>query len=606
MLNTQSLPSGIVSNYVLQNNSSLDNLLDIKIVKNHIKRVNEIKNQIDDNLPKIRQLEAKLDDDIRKIEREKSKNKTPKELNDLENKKITIFVEYLKQKALLNYVGNDIVFFDKSRGYFLKISKETKTIDDKEVEYRLTETLNKETIGRLFDDEAKTKLNKVLPQKELNYLIKWLNNYKKIFNPKKPKLKNGYFNTYEPCGFLEVEVENTYDLDFFIDVVMSERYPHIKALYENIAPIRDELKYKLNWFSSILNTGLKLRNCPTHIGAEGTGKGVEQTLLIEFAFMTENCYTITNDDLNTNFNSFLEDKLFLYFNETKGNFEKSSTQADKVKPIITDNTLSINPKNEKQYKIDNFANCQMSSNHQEPIAIGSNDRRYSIIETSNKKLVDIAREKFNLSIDDYINKIIEEREAFLIELKCIKYDLKLAKSLIENDKKDRIKEATNTQKDLLKDKILNQDVEWFRDKLDDLMELKGNSVMIEREEKRVIYNDVGDKKIHCEPIPFKESNSELMNMFLKEVEQGVFTNYSLRWFSEFYELDNLKGDKKFGEFWNTVINKGTHLNVKNSDFKTIRLRILKTKETPREIFIKEVEYQFNETYSTIVKIEDIF
>ena len=478
MLNTQFLPIGIVSNNDLQNNS----LLDMETIKNYIKQVNKIKNQIDDNLPKLQALESRLDDYLKKVDREKSKNKTPKELHDLENKKITIFIEYLKQKALLNYVGDDIVFFDKSRGYFLKISKEIKTIDDKEIEYRITETVNKETIARMFDDEAKKKLNKVLSSKDLNFLIKWLNNYKKIFNPKKPKLKNGYFNTYEPCGFLEVDVKNIYDLDFFIDVVMSKRYPHIKALYENIAPTRKELSYKLNWFSTILNTGLKLRNCPVHLGAEGTGKGVEQSLIIGFACMPENCYTITNDDLNTNFNSFLEDKLFLYFNETKGNFEKSSTQADKVKPIITDTILSINPKNEKQYKIDNFANCQMSSNHQEPIAVGSNDRRYSFIETSHKKLNDVAKEKFNLSIDGFIENLINERETFLIELKCVKYDLELAKSLLENDKKDRIKESTNTQKDLLKDKILNKDVEWFKDKLDDLMELKGNSVMIEKEE----------------------------------------------------------------------------------------------------------------------------
>ena len=99
----------------------------------------------------------------------------------------------------------------------------------------------------------------------------------------------------------------------------------------------------------------------------------------------------------------------------------------------------------------------------------------------------------------------------------------------------------------------------------------------------------------------------MMKCFLKEVKQGVFTNYCLKWFSEFYELDNLKSDKKFGEFWNSIINKTSIINTFNNNAKgTIRLRILNTKETPKNIFIKNIEFQFNDTYSTIIKVEDIF
>jgi len=69
--------------------------------------------------------------------------------------------------------------------------------------------------------------------------------------------------------------------------------------------------------------------------------------------------------------------------EFKSNF-------DKIKSLITDPRISIEPKNVDNYQIDNISNFLLFSNHRDSIIVEERDRRYAVFEMSVVHLNDTA------------------------------------------------------------------------------------------------------------------------------------------------------------------------------------------------------------------------
>ena len=56
---------------------------------------------------------------------------------------------------------------------------------------------------------------------------------------------------------------------------------------------------------------------------------------------------------------------------------------DKIKPIITDATITIEPKGVNKYQIDNIANLAAFTNHRDSLPMEESDRRYACFGMSN-------------------------------------------------------------------------------------------------------------------------------------------------------------------------------------------------------------------------------
>jgi len=574
------------------------------LIETYKKRIKEFQNQLNEDAKIIEALEDKFnslkDSILSSEELSKSEKSTAIQKG---------FVTYLIEKAKLNRVGKAIIFFDKSQGKFVELSRVKKedTQSGETREERILEYLEDKTVKKLINLEAKRIIKNILPQKIIAVIIEWLDPYTKVFAPLQKKMYGDFYNVYTPNGFLEVKVKNIIELDNFANNIMPNKYPFINALFNNLAPKEEERKYLLNWLSYILNTSNKTRNAIALIGIQGSGKGVLQEQIIEYAINPDNSYTVTNDDLKAQFNGYVENRLFLFFNEIKTSFSETSTQADKIKPMITDSRISMNDKYLKQKSMDNYANCMFFSNHDLPFQIEEKDRRYSVIKTEHKTLSVVAKEKFGVTIKKFIEVLKKERDSFLVEMKMLKLTEeteKLALGLLDNETKKKIKEQTNTMRDIIKEKILDRDERWFEQIISDSIEGIENEKTKDKMIEKVIHSEItGEDTVISIPLIFQYTNVEYKSYLIDEVKQGIFSNETLRWFTKIYEIESANSNHKFGKFWNLIINSADTYHISdNGKQKSIKLRLLNmSKIDVAEIMIHGDTYTLKEGTTKVLE-----
>ena len=92
--------------------------------------------------------------------------------------------------------------------------------------------------------------------------------------------------------------------------------------------------------------------------------------------------------VTTNFNAFLENALFVVFEEADTrSVENRAELSAKLKHWITDSTIEINQKGVATYSAENYTNFLFFSNERTPVVVSSTDRRYNIAERQEQRLV---------------------------------------------------------------------------------------------------------------------------------------------------------------------------------------------------------------------------
>jgi len=289
-----------------------------------------------------------------------------------------------------------------------------------------------------------------------------------VFLPNKPKFfkknMNKYFNLFRENEILATrhiikKEDRLKELNF-------SKYPNIKILLDNLFPTKEYLNYFINWLSAIANTLEKNRTAIILKGIQGTGKGLLSELIIQHLFNFDNCITIGNDTLMSRFNEELENILFVFANEIKGNFKDGNTSFEKLKMWITDKEILIEGKNLKPKKIQNFFNLMIFSNNDTPLQIQPSDRRYTAITTKNFKIDDVVGVE---KMDNFMTNIKKERKAFLLDLIKFDYSNYKASQVLENDDKTAIVEASIPKIELLASWLKDGDIERIKEGIKDLV-----------------------------------------------------------------------------------------------------------------------------------------
>lgn len=169
-------------------------------------------------------------------------------------------------------------------------------------------------------------------------------------------------------------------------------------------------------------------------GEQGTGKGVLGRTVADF-FGAHGLHLTSTRDLTGNFNAHLQSACFVFGDEV---FASSDTrEIGKFKTLITEKTLTIEPKGHDQFTVPNRLSIIMASNAEHPVHVEPSDRRFIVVDVSSAKANDA----------DYFGALFGElgaggREAFLHHL--------LALELGDwHPQKDRIETlATSEQKKL--------------------------------------------------------------------------------------------------------------------------------------------------------------
>lgn len=219
---------------------------------------------------------------------------------------------------------------------------------------------------------------------------------------------NGEFNMFK--GFKSKQVQ---------DVNMTLIYPVLKHIKECWACGDDNLyDYILSWFSKLFsNPSEKTGVVLLLYGLEGTGKGfLIDNLIVPHIYGAEHSSVVQGlTPLTQRFNSILMNKLFICANEVSSE-ESFHNAFDKLKAIITDNTINIEKKGIDIFKnYPNYINFIFTTNNYDSVKLGRSDRRYCCLHTSDKFKGDF--EYFERLMDSCTQEVANHFYTY-----CINYD----------------------------------------------------------------------------------------------------------------------------------------------------------------------------------------
>ena len=182
-----------------------------------------------------------------------------------------------------------------------------------------------------------------------------------------------YLNTYvasgqEPCETLEGDEDGQGVVDLFM--------AHVR----NLIPSEREQRILLNFMAYVYrNPGKRVRWAVLIHGIEGAGKtfffNIMQRLL------GHNAKSVSTTAINSDFTGWAAGAVLINVDEIRIAGTNKYAILDKMKPMITDDTITVIFKNENERPIPNFASYMMSTNHADAIPVGDNDRRYCVIST---------------------------------------------------------------------------------------------------------------------------------------------------------------------------------------------------------------------------------
>lgn len=160
--------------------------------------------------------------------------------------------------------------------------------------------------------------------------------------------------------------------------------------------------YLIKWLAN----GLRRRNycILTTIGNQGIGKGVLGAIM-KAMFGESNYYEGSDKMFKSNFNSQIADRRLVYCDEIS---IQGREDEDRLK-LVVNNTIEIEKKGIDAKAIDNFASFYISSNNMDSIKLSADDRRFSIIQLTDEKLLKFmnTEEISSLTSKDNIQELAE-------------------------------------------------------------------------------------------------------------------------------------------------------------------------------------------------------
>lgn len=189
--------------------------------------------------------------------------------------------------------------------------------------------------------------------------------------------ENDIFSLFQGYGYDEFD-------DFDIDKI-SLFLNHIK---EVIASNNEDIyKYIISWIAYLIqNPGQKTKTCLVLIGKHGVGKTIFTDIISKLFGEYANDNLSDVDLITGQFNTEMENKILIVLNEFNVQDKTINKRSirNKMKDYITDAHLIINKKNVNPYKIENVSNFIIVTNDTNPICIENGDRRYVVVDVSDK------------------------------------------------------------------------------------------------------------------------------------------------------------------------------------------------------------------------------
>lgn len=176
----------------------------------------------------------------------------------------------------------------------------------------------------------------------------------------------------------------------------------------------------IDWMAyQVQNPGIKILWAPFVQGAEGCGKTLYAVVLRLVLGETNVKEVAPNVVLNSDWNEWASDTQLVVFEEIRVMDANRHAVMNKIKPLITNATISINQRNRDTRVVPNYANYFIASNYQDALAINDNDRRYFVLfaEQQTKAQVAAIGQEYYRRLYDLLRENAGALRSFLLDWK---------------------------------------------------------------------------------------------------------------------------------------------------------------------------------------------
>lgn len=254
-------------------------------------------------------------------------------------------------------------------------------------------------------------------------------------------------NTFVPTAFLRRKAKKVEAVPKTIKKIITH------ALGGNPATV----EAFINWLAVAVQTKQAIGTAWVLSGVEGTGKGLLCHKILKPLMGHEYVVQRRMDELDSTFNSYLEQCLFFFVDEVQlPEMRNAPTIMAKIKNLITEETVSIRGMHREARTCPNHANWILSSNMPDPVAITDSDRRFNVADFQPCKL-DITAEE--------IEGIEKELQSFCDYLRGYDADPNKARKVIMTAQRERLIHITATTIELAAQAVLNGNLQYFIDEL---------------------------------------------------------------------------------------------------------------------------------------------
>ena len=145
--------------------------------------------------------------------------------------------------------------------------------------------------------------------------------------------------------------------------------------------------YLMCWTARIMQDpgGKKPGTTPVLSGGQGTGKSIFGTALTQ-VFAPHSAHLTMSNHLTGNFNSHLQDKVFVFADEAFFAGDKSAL--GRLKGLITESKITIEPKGVNAFEVSNHISLVMASNESWVVPADLTDRRFFVLNVGNGRAKD--------------------------------------------------------------------------------------------------------------------------------------------------------------------------------------------------------------------------
>lgn len=198
------------------------------------------------------------------------------------------------------------------------------------------------------------------------------------------------------CDSLESDADGQAVADMFMQHIRNT----IRSEHEQRI-VLDYMAYVLQNLGKRVNWALLLH------GIEGNGKSYLYNVM-QYALGT-NARVVSTTAINSEFTGWAEGAILIGVEEIRIAGTNKYGILDKMKPMLTNDTIAVVHKGRDEKTIPNFASYMMMTNHADAIPVGDNDRRYCVISTRHTRKEELYEQHGGPEgVAKYFNRLFSE------------------------------------------------------------------------------------------------------------------------------------------------------------------------------------------------------